>query len=426
MTLKTLKTARERFLQQQLRQHLRQVDVPEDISSVLDVDAQGEVAPHLVGLSDEAVLNIWNACQDLYQSGAYPMLSLCVRKQGEIVLNRSLGHLDESRVGTVRDPICLFSASKAVTAILIHLLAEQGHIDLREPVSRYIPAFGANGKGDITVLEMLSHRAGIPTVPEGVDPDMLFDHDAALALICEAAPNDKRSAAPAYHAITSGFIFNELIRVTTGLNAQQYLDRYIRKPMGMRYFRYGLTKRDRNKVALNVATGLDNALINKALKNVLGAEPNDVVELTNDPRFYDAIIPSANLFATAEETSRFFQMLLNGGRWNGKQILQPATVASATNAVGRMALDRTLFLPMRYSAGMMLGASPAGIYGLDTSHAYGHLGFANIFCWADPQREIAVSLMNTGKLVLGAHLKALPLMMHTISSQCDATQKDAP
>ena len=50
----------------------------------------------------------------------------------------------------------------------------------------------------------------------------------------------------AYHALTTGFIFNELIKVTTGLDAQQYLDRYIRKPMGMRYFRYGLTKRDQD------------------------------------------------------------------------------------------------------------------------------------------------------------------------------------
>lgn len=413
MTLRTLKSMHEKFL----REQLRQIDVPEDLSDIVDVDARNEVDPAEADLSPEAVLAIWNACQDLYQSGPYPMLSLCVRRRGEIVLNRTLGFLDEDRVATINDPVCLFSASKAVTSILVHLLAEQGHIDLDHPVSHYLPAFGAAGKADITVTQMLGHRGGIPSVPDGVDPDLLFDHDAALALICDSAPQT-RSLAPAYHAITSGFVFNELIKVTTGLNAQQYLDRYIRKPMGMRYFRYGLTKRDRTRVARNVSTGLDNVLINKALGRVLGAEPDDVVELTNDERFYNAIIPSANLFATAEETSRFFQMLLNRGSWNGKRILEPSTVDTATRALGSMALDRTLMLPMRYSAGFMLGASPAGIFGLNTPQAYGHLGYANIFCWADPQRDIAVSLMNTGKLVLGAHLKTLPLMLHTISSQC--------
>lgn len=402
-----------------VRERLRMVDIPDDLGTITDIDRDSEVDPHTVDLSQEAVTAIWEACQNLYRTGAYPLLTLCLRRRGEIVMNRSIGYLDDERVATTQNPICLFSASKAVTAILIHLLAEQGKIDLLNPVSYYIPSFAAKGKGSITILQLLSHRGGVPSVPEGVDPQLLFDHDAALKMICEAQPTDHERRVQAYHAITSGFLFNELIKITTGLNAQQYLDRYIRKPMGMRYFRYGLTQRDQANVAINTSTGIDSALINRALANVLGADPDVVVELTNDPRFYKAIIPSANLFANAEETSRFFQMLLNHGYWQGKQILDPMTVHRATHALGRMEMDRSLMLPMRYSGGFMLGGSPVGIYGLETQHAYGHLGFANIFCWADPQRDIAVSIMNTGKLVLGSHLKALPLILHTISSECD-------
>ena len=58
--------------------------------------------------------------------------------------------------------------------------------------------------------------------------------------------------------------------------------------------------------------------------------------MTNDPRFYRAIIPSANLFATAEEVSRFYQMLLNHGEWQGKQILDPLTVHRATRSQGKI------------------------------------------------------------------------------------------
>ncbi|MDX1736225.1 MAG: hypothetical protein R3228_17745, partial [Halioglobus sp.] len=61
---------------------------------------------------------------------------------------------------------------------------------------------------------------------------------------------------------------------------------------------------------------------------------------------------------------------------------------------------------------------PIGIYGKDTEYAYGHLGFANIFCWADPERDIAVSLMNTGKATLGPHLRSLPALLGTISEEC--------
>ena len=396
----------------------RTVDVPEDLSTVTDIDSSAEVDPRQAELEPASVDAIWAACEDLYRSGVYPLLSLCVRRRGEIVINRSIGHAREGKVATVNTPICLFSASKAISAVLVQLLAEQGKVNLLNPVSYYIPAFAAKGKGSITLLQLLTHRGGVPNVPDDIEVDLLYDHKTALQLICESEPKDHQSGTQAYHAITTGFIFNELIKVTTGLDAQQYLDKYIRKPMGMRYFRYGLTQREQAGVAINTTTGLDSDLVNRALASILGTHPDTAVEMTNDPRFFRSIIPSANLFSTAEEASRFYQMLLNHGQWQGKQILDPLTVHRATRPMGKTELDKSLMLPMRYSAGFMLGGSPIGIYGKDTRYAYGHLGYANIFCWADPERDIAVSLMNTGKLALGPHLKSLPVLLHTISSEC--------
>ena len=400
------------------RRLFRTVDIPEDLAPVTDIDTAAEVRPGAAELSEQSVEAIWEACQNLYRSGVYPLLSLCLRRRGEIVLNRSLGHASPGRVATVNTPICPFSASKAVSAVLIHLLAEQGRINLLDPISYYIPEFAAKGKGSISILHLLSHRGGIPAVPAGVDLDLLFDHRAALKLICETEPLDHQGRIQAYHAVTSGFIFDELIRVTTGLTAQQYLNRYITKPMGMRYFRFGLTRRDQADAAVNTMTRLDSDLINKGLTSVLGAHPDRAVEVANDPRFFRAVIPSVNLFATAEEVSRFYQMLLNHGEWQGRQILDPLTVHRATRSQGKAELDKSLMLPMRYSAGFMMGGSPLGIYGKDTQYAYGHLGFANIFCWADPERDIAVSLMNTGKPALGPHIRTLPALLGTISAEC--------
>jgi CubicO group peptidase (beta-lactamase class C family) len=366
----------------------------------------------------ESVDVIWDACETLYRSGVYPMLSFCLRRKGEILLNRSLGHYQEGKVTSVNTPVCMFSASKAVSAILMHLLAQQGKVNLLDPVSYYLPAFAAKGKGSITLLQLLTHRSGIAKIPKGTDVDLLYDHDAALAMICDAQPTDTDSISQGYHALTTGFIFNELIKLTTGLDSQQYLDKYIRKPMDMRYFRFGLNKRDQTHVAINTSTGLNVPLISMALGSILGARPDVAVDMTNDPRFYGAVIPSANLYATAEEASRFYQMLLDHGQWQGKQILDPLTVHRAIRSLGGFHFDRSLLLPMRYSAGFMLGGSPVGLYGLDTQYAFGHLGFANIICWADPQRDIAVSLMNSGKPVLGPHMKSLAMLMGTISKEC--------
>ncbi|MEP5763251.1 MAG: serine hydrolase domain-containing protein [Halieaceae bacterium] len=406
------------YRQDLYRRVFHTIEVPDDLSAVTDIDYEAEVDPALVEMEDDGVAAIWDACQDLYRSGVYPLLSLCLRRRGEVVLNRSLGHARPGRIATVNTPVCMFSASKAISAVLIHLLAEQGKINLLDPVSCYIPAFAARGKGSISIYQLLTHRGGVPSYPDDVDVELLFDHEAALALICEAEPLDHQGRIQAYHAITSGFLMDELIRVTTGLNAQQYLDRYIRKPMGMRYFRYGLPKRDQAAVAVNSVTGLNIELINRGLTSILGTNPDDVIELSNDPRFFQAVIPSGNLFATAEEVTRFYQMLLNHGEWEGQQILHPLTVQRAIRSVGKTELDKSLKMPMRYSAGFMLGSSPFGMYGKDCQYAFGHLGFANIFCWADPERDIAVSIMNSGKPALGPHLKTLPVLIGGIGEQC--------
>ena len=396
----------------------RTISVPDDLSTITDIDADNEVDPTSVGLEPGAVDSIWEHTERFYRAGVHPMVSLCVRRQGDIVLNRSLGYARNNVLATVHTPVCLFSASKAISAVLIHLLAEQGHINLLDPVSYYIPAFAAKGKGSISILQLLSHRGGIPNLPKGVGMEVLLDHQAALQVLCDSEPEDHLGRVQSYHAVTSGVIMDELVRTTTGMTLQQYLDKYIRKPMGMRYFRFGLTKRDRANAALDKVTGPKVGVIDNVLQGIIGVDPNDIGQFTSEARFYDAVFPSANLFATAEEISRYYQMLLNGGHWQGKQILDRLTVHKAIHSFGKAELDKALMAPMRYSAGFMLGSKGIGMFGRHSQYAYGHLGYANIISWADPEREISVSLMNNGKLILGPHLKAFLQLIGSIAAEC--------
>ena len=404
------------------------IDIPEDLAAITSIDDEGAQAAVEAGLAPEIVEKIWECTQKVFKTGMHPALSICFRRHGKIVLNRSLGYVsgvgpDEPfvnpTVASVDTPICLFSASKFVSAILVHLLAEQGRINLLDPLSYYIPAFSANGKGSISIHQMLSHRSGVPYLPEGITIDDLVDRQRVLKMIYAAEPSDSDGRDMAYHAVTGGFLIDELIRVTTGMDAQQYLDRYIRKPMGMHNFRYGFDLADRDLVAKNYVTGLPSEkIVGGVLKKALGMNLTEAVHFTNDDRFLEAIVPSANLYATAEETSRFLQMLLDHGQWQGKKILDPLTVHRATREVGKMRIDKTLFLPMRYSAGAMLGANPVGFYGRNSHHAYGHIGLSNIFCWVDPERAISVAILNTGKPVLGPHLKSFLSLVDLISSSC--------
>ena len=173
------------------------------------------------------------------------------------------------------------------------------------------------------------------------------------------------------------------------------------------------------RVARNYVAGFRlSAPVDAYLRRAIGTGLEQAVTLSNDPRFYRAVIPAGNGVATADDCSKFFQCLLDGGQLGDVRVFEPLTVRRAIAEVGTPEIDRSLMVPLRYSAGMMLGMSPWGLYGPDTSQAFGHLGFANIVAWADRERDISVALLNTGKLVAGVHLPALLALLGAISRHC--------
>lgn len=405
--------------------------VPASLAGVTSIDFTREVPGTSAGFRPGQVEAIWAAVENLYRTGFSPAITFCLRREGRIVLNRAIGHAhgngpedspDTPKTLALPDtPICLFSASKVVTAMLVHLLDERGEIDLLDPISHYIPEYGVNGKRNATIYQLLAHRGGIPSIDGDFDPELLYDVDAIVEELCRARPVSPSGHRVAYHALTAGYIFGELIERVTGMSVQEFLRETIAEPMGMRHFTYGLPEQHRALAATNYSTGFKPiGPVNMYIKHVLGGDLDLAVRMTNDPRFMDTICPAGNIYATAEEASRFFQMLLNGGEYNGKQIFQPMTVKRAVLECGRPEIDRTLLLPMRYSMGLMLGNSPVGLFGPMTRRAYGHLGLSNIFCWADPERDTSVALLTTGKALLGPHLPALGKLLAATSFQCPA------
>lgn len=408
----------------------RLVRVPDELGPVTHIDRASEDGDG--GLSQGAVNAIWKSVENLYRSGAYPGITFCLRRRGDIVFNRALGHAsgngpdDSEQVPKqaldADAPICIFSASKAITAILVHKLAEEGGVDLDAPVSRYIPEFAGDGKDNTTVSEVLSHRGGFPmfNLPdEDRTPERLLDWDACIETICHAPAQSGGNTRLAYHAITGGFILAEIIQRVTGRPLAEYLDEKIRKPMGMRYFTYGLNRTDRKRAALNYEAGQPVRYpVSKWLAEALSAPFDEVIEVSNSDLFFDAVVPAGNLYATAEELSRFYQMLLDEGIWQGQRLFKPETLARAIKPAHKLTFDWTLKLPMRYSEGFMLGGNPVGMYGPMTGQSYGHLGFMNILGWADPRREIAAGLLVTGKAVLGGHILALGETLSSIAWHC--------
>lgn len=405
--------------------------VPADLSTI--TRSKDEVEPSKGGMNRQQIEKIWSSVESLYKTGNHPLISMCLRRGGEIMINRSIGYkeigpdyqIQQEKVANPDTPICLFSASKIVNAMLVHLLDQQGDINLLDPVSRYIPEFGANGKRRATIFHLLSHRGGIPKIETDVTPELLFDRDEILRLLYASKPVAPVGSQLSYHAVTAGYILGELVERVTGQDIRQFLHEKIEAPMEMPFFNYGLRPELRDQVAKNYPTGIHPSLgTDLYLNRVLGGGLQLAVDVTNDTRFMDTVCPAGNIYTSAEQANRFFEMMLNGGSYKNKQIIQAETVFRATLPTSNTTLDRNLLAPMRYALGPMLGSNPIGLFGPNTGQAFGHLGFSNIMCWADPERDISVAILNTGKSVVGTHLLSMAKVLYQISTQCPKIPRD--
>ena len=408
-----------------------------DPEAVTRIASAREVAPETAGLRKSDIDAIWSSVVMYYRRRLNPAIQLCIRRGGKVVLDRSIGH----RVGNApTDPpdaplelatpdtlFNFFSGSKAMAAMLVHLLHEQGLIHIDEPVATFIPEFGRHRKHRITVKEVLSHHAGIPAAPtESMNLDYLADEGRLLEAICDLRPVHRPGMHPAYHALTGGFIFAEIIKRVTGGDARAYLTKYIREPLGFKDLNFGVAPKDLDRVAMNAFTGPEPAWpAQDLLIRALGKPMRELVELSNDPRFLTAIVPAGNVIATANEVSRFFEILLNKGTLDGVRVFQSRTVEAATKPVVRGKIDRMLFLPVPYSSGFMLSGRHVGFYGPNTPQAFGHLGFTNVLGWADPERDVSACLMTSGKPFITAELLVWMNVMRTIAAHIPRDMRGA-
>jgi CubicO group peptidase (beta-lactamase class C family) len=384
--------------------------VPRDLAEVTSIGEEESLQG--TGVSRAAVDAVWRRAEDFYRTGLHPALQICIRRNGRVALNRALGHAsgnapdddpDTPKVkATFETPICIYSAAKAITAMVIHKLDEQRVLHLEDRVCEYIPEFGHHGKQWITLRHVLGHRAGIPSLPpESIDLDLLAQPDRVVSILCDARTSTRPGRLLAYHAISGGFVLGEVVRRATGRDIRSVLDKEICKPLGFRWMNYGVADQDIERVAVNAFTGPPVPLtFSRLLRRALGAGVHEAVEISNQPRFLRGIVPSANIVSTAEELSAFYQCLLEGGALNGVRVFDPRTVQHATSEQSYREIDLTLGLPIRYGLGPMLGDDPVGLFGPKTGHAFGHIGFTNIWSWADPERGLAVALLTSGKPVL--------------------------
>lgn len=105
----------------------------------------------------------------------------------------------------------VLSTSKAVSAACLALLHSRGHLDYTEKVSTYWPEFAQNGKEDITVEQLLQHRAGLSAVDQSLTPEIIQNHEKLDSILAKQQPHWEPGSQQGYHTWTMGWYISALL-----------------------------------------------------------------------------------------------------------------------------------------------------------------------------------------------------------------------
>ena len=339
--------------------------------------------------------------------------AVCVYHQGRKVVDLWGGARDEGGNPWLEDTMAMsFSTSKGVVSTLIHLLADRRELDYDDPIARYWPEFGRNGKRAITVRQALTHRAGLARLRPLIDHgERILDWEFMIRAIenAEARPG-RRSA---YHALTYGWIVGEIVQRVTGRSLPEVIEAELARPLGLDGLYIGAPpEAQRRAAALGRRPGSDspwltNALFSDTAMRALGlwtralqlpvnpklmfdalVPPGDSDVMWSD-RILDVPVPAANGLFTARSLARMYAAFAGEGRVDDVQLLSPATVWKA-GEIHVHARDKIIPMRMNWRLGYHGVFTTRGL----VPSAFGHFGFGGSGAWADPERGLAVAMVN--------------------------------
>lgn len=382
------------------------------------------------GVDPAAIERIWQAATHWYRAGMQPAIQVCLRHDGRVVLDRAVGHAwgngPDEAPGTEKIPVstqtpfCVYSAAKAITTTVAHLLVERGVFSLDDRVCDYLPTYTSHGKDRTTIRHVITHSAGIPFAT-GPKPDLrrMDDSEYTRDMLGRMKPVYPPGRFHVYHGVTWGPLMREIISGATGRSIRDILDEEILTPLGFRWTNYGVAPQDVPLVAPSHVTGKPlPPPIAKAFKAAVGGTPAQIIPFSNTREFLTGVIPSSNTVSNANELSRFAEILCRGGELDGVRVLSPETLRAATKEARRLRPDlATGLAPMRWGTGYMLGSKRFGPFGRDAQAAFGHTGLTDIAVWADPQRALSAAVVSSGKPGGHRESKRYPQLLDRINAE---------
>lgn len=352
----------------------------------------GWVDPRFAGVREAFVANfaLWG------ELGA----AFAVTLDGDPVVDLWGGVADEATGREWREDtlVTLFSGTKALVALCVLMLVDRGELDLDAPVSRYWPEFAAEGKHDLRVADLVSHRARLPGIRAAVGDDEILDGRRMAGLLATQPQDGDPRAGDVYHALTYGWLCGEVILRVDGRSVGEFFAEEVARPLDLDIW-IGLPPELEARVATlrhaldwgdapiwDVGVATRDALLWRVWHNPPVLGPGAVP--WNSREWRTAEIPGAGGIGTARSMARLFGCLARGGELDGERLVSRSTLERGVRELARRQ-DPLLDQPMTFGVGFQL-QNESNALG-PARDAFGHGGAGGSVHCAWPSQRVGLS-----------------------------------
>jgi CubicO group peptidase (beta-lactamase class C family) len=294
------------------------------------------------------------------------------------------------------------SMTKVATAMAVMMLSDEGKLSVDDPVEKHLPEFRglkmiSKRDGNTltlvdpprlpTIKDLMTHTSGMRCQPPPGFADLGARKDRTLAEAVVAYSQQPLEGPPGQVWKYCGTAFDTLgrvIEVAGGMPYEQFLERRLFRPLRMKDTTFSPSKAQFARLAVLYKKDSD-----KPASGVVRSESQGLAPGT--PIRYPS--PGGGLYSTASDYARMLQVLLDGGKGGGRQLLRPETVANLTK-VHFTSKEKVGFSPgLGMGLGVQVVMTPTDITEVLSPGSFGHGGAHGTQAWVDPNKDLIYVLM---------------------------------
>ncbi len=305
---------------------------------------------------------------------AFPGAQLLIWKDGKTIYEKPFGHFTYDKNSPKVTNSTLFdlaSVTKVIATTTAAMICyDRKLFSLDDPVVKYIPKFGVNGKDKITIKNLLLHNSGLPAFKKFYEfcssaDDVLKDiYSSKLEY-----PTGEKMVYSDLGIITLA----KIIEKVTGKRFDKFCKDEIFAPLKMKSTLFNPPDSLKKFCA---PTEVDNYWRNRLLQGEVHDEASAML---------NGIAGHAGLFSTASDIAKLMSVLINNGMNDGKLFITPETVKLFTKRFSEQS-SRALGWDTKSETG-----SSAGDF--FSPNSFGHTGYTGTSVWVDPERKLFVVLL---------------------------------